>query len=623
MPADPSPVGRRRLEARVVADRRRRPEHGLMSTAGSHQRRLPGHLAAQRRYERPACWWAARAIPLVYIHGAGGLMWDPFVDALASQSPVYAPEHPGSGESTGLEELRDLWDLVLYYNDLLDALELAVGPRRRATRSAGWWRPSWRPTTRSGSTKLVLIAPIGLWRDDAPVPDIAGIPAEKLPALVLADPNSPLAAVPAPRPIDDPEALFQAAHADGQHPALHLADPRQGPRPADAPGAGADAARLGQAGRARATRLRRRVRLADRATPRSPWSTTPVTSPSSSSPSRCASASCPSWPERSSPCRSIRNVPRCSTRWPRWAPRPPRRCRSRTTGPSSPASPRCPGRSRSWPGSKTSWCPVPAATSPCGCTCPPATARFPTVVFFHGGGWVIGDIDTHDVPVRRLANLVPARGRVGRLPAGARASVPGRAAGLLRRHGVGGRTTPASYSGDGRRLAVAGDSAGGNLAAVVAQMARDQGGPPIAFQLLVYPAVDARMTHASMTENGDGYLLTKGFMEWFYGHYLPRSRRRRPAGVAHQGRRRSPACRRPWCSPPSSTRCATRARPTPPRCKAAGGDGHGQALRRHDPRVHPARWRRRPQQGAHGRLRRSAPRGASPEPSRTDAFCAR
>ena len=46
--------------------------------------------------------------PLVYIHGAGGLMWDPFVDALASQYTVYAPEHPGSGESTGLEELRDL-----------------------------------------------------------------------------------------------------------------------------------------------------------------------------------------------------------------------------------------------------------------------------------------------------------------------------------------------------------------------------------------------------------------------------------------------------------------------------------------------------------------------------------
>jgi len=52
--------------------------------------------------------------PLVYIHGAGGLMWDPFVDALAGRFTVYAPEHPGSGESTGLEELRDIWDLVLY-----------------------------------------------------------------------------------------------------------------------------------------------------------------------------------------------------------------------------------------------------------------------------------------------------------------------------------------------------------------------------------------------------------------------------------------------------------------------------------------------------------------------------
>ena len=51
--------------------------------------------------------------PLVYIHGAGGLMWDPFVEALASQFTVYAPEHPGSGESTGLEEVRDIWDLEI------------------------------------------------------------------------------------------------------------------------------------------------------------------------------------------------------------------------------------------------------------------------------------------------------------------------------------------------------------------------------------------------------------------------------------------------------------------------------------------------------------------------------
>ena len=135
------------------------------------------------------------------------------------------------------------------------------------------------------------------------------------------------------------------------------------------------------------------------------------------------------------------------------------------------------------------------------------------------------------------------------------------------------------YGGDGRRLAVAGDSAGGNLAAVVSQMARDRGGPAIAFQLLVYPAVDARMTHASITENGDGYLLTKGFMEWFYGHYLANEsdaddplaspikavvagrpaagagahRRVRPAARRGRGLRRRPARRRRRRPRPSAT----------------------------------------------------------------------
>jgi len=147
--------------------------------------------------------------PLVYIHGAGGLMWDPFVDALASQYTVYAPEHPGSGESTGLEELRDIWDLVLYYNDLLDALEL---PSARIVGHSfgGMVAAELAANNPERATKLVLIAPIGLWRDDAPIPDIAATPPEKLPALVLADPNSPLAAFLTP-PMDDPEALFQAA----------------------------------------------------------------------------------------------------------------------------------------------------------------------------------------------------------------------------------------------------------------------------------------------------------------------------------------------------------------------------------------------------------------------------
>jgi acetyl esterase len=71
-------------------------------------------------------------------------------------------------------------------------------------------------------------------------------------------------------------------------------------------------------------------------------------------------------------------------------------------------------------------------------------------------------------------------------------------------------------------IAVGGDSAGGNLAAVVALHARDHGGPPIAYQLLVYPATDQRLQHPSIRRNGEGYLLTKKGMDYFQAQYLPR-----------------------------------------------------------------------------------------------------
>jgi len=73
-----------------------------------------------------------------------------------------------------------------------------------------------------------------------------------------------------------------------------------------------------------------------------------------------------------------------------------------------------------------------------------------------------------------------------------------------------------------KQIAVAGDSAGGNLATVVALHARDAGGPPIAYQLLIYPATDQRGGHPSVTRNGEGYLLTKKSMEYFQAQYLPR-----------------------------------------------------------------------------------------------------
>jgi acetyl esterase len=151
----------------------------------------------------------------------------------------------------------------------------------------------------------------------------------------------------------------------------------------------------------------------------------------------------------------------------------------------------------------------------------------PALVYIHGGGWVIGDLDTHDVVCRTLAN-------------GARCAV----------FSVEYRKAPESpfpaavddcfsaltfVSGNSgllkinsKQLAVGGDSAGGNLAAVMALMARDAGGAavsfPISFQLLIYPATDQRLGHPSIDGNGEGYLLTKKVMQYFRGHYLPRER---------------------------------------------------------------------------------------------------
>jgi pimeloyl-ACP methyl ester carboxylesterase len=153
---------------------------------------------------------AGSGAPLLYVHGAGGLFWDPLLDALATTHRVIAPEHPGAGDSQGLEHVEDLWDLVLYYNEFLDTL--GVDTATVVGHSfGGMVAAEIAATSPHRVDKLVLIAPIGLWRDDHPVPDISGIPPETLPGLVLADPDGPLAAMlPAPDPTD-PESLFRAS----------------------------------------------------------------------------------------------------------------------------------------------------------------------------------------------------------------------------------------------------------------------------------------------------------------------------------------------------------------------------------------------------------------------------
>lgn len=143
----------------------------------------------------------------------------------------------------------------------------------------------------------------------------------------------------------------------------------------------------------------------------------------------------------------------------------------------------------------------------------------PALVYFHGGGFVIGDLDTHDGTVRAVAEASGAtvvsvdyrRAPEHRFPA----AVDDCLAAVRWVAGNG-----AALDVDPARLAVGGDSAGGNLATVVAQQLAAAGGPSLRFQLLVYPVTDATMTHPSIDENAEGYFLTKDTMIWFLDHYL-------------------------------------------------------------------------------------------------------
>jgi Esterase/lipase len=151
---------------------------------------------------------------------------------------------------------------------------------------------------------------------------------------------------------------------------------------------------------------------------------------------------------------------------------------------------------------------------------PEAGASPPVTLFYHGGGWVICSLDTHDSTCRALA----------RASGSAVLSVDYRLAPETPFPGPlddcyealrWARANASSLGVDGERIAVAGDSAGGNLAAAVAIRARDGGGPPLRHQLLLYPVTDADFETGSYSENGNGdYLLSTEAMRWFWGHYV-------------------------------------------------------------------------------------------------------
>jgi acetyl esterase len=163
--------------------------------------------------------------------------------------------------------------------------------------------------------------------------------------------------------------------------------------------------------------------------------------------------------------------------------------------------------------------PGPAGEIPVRIYAPSERRGLPALVYFHGGGFVIGGLDTHDGTCRSLANaigctVVSVDYRLA--PEHKFPAAPEDCYAATRWVAEKG----AEIGVDGARIAIGGDSAGGCLTAVVAMMARERGGPSLRHQLLIYPCTNHDFTTVSYEENKQGYLLSREMMRWFWNHYL-------------------------------------------------------------------------------------------------------
>jgi acetyl esterase len=167
--------------------------------------------------------------------------------------------------------------------------------------------------------------------------------------------------------------------------------------------------------------------------------------------------------------------------------------------------------------------PGPGGSIPVRLYTPEGRGAHPLLLYFHGGGWVLGGLDTHDTVCRELAHgagcaVMSVDYRLA--PEHQFPAAPDDCYAAL----VWAATNAAAIGVDATRIAVGGDSAGGNLTCVTALQARDKGGPRLCFQLPVYPVTNHSLDTPSYRENAKGYLLETESMAWFWGHYLPSDR---------------------------------------------------------------------------------------------------
>jgi acetyl esterase len=151
---------------------------------------------------------------------------------------------------------------------------------------------------------------------------------------------------------------------------------------------------------------------------------------------------------------------------------------------------------------------------------PSDAPNLPVLVWYHGGGWVLGSIEHDDPTARRLcvgAGVIVISVDYRLAPENPYPAAVDDAYAAA----VWAWQNAARYGGDQARIAIGGVSAGANLAAAVTLLSRDRGGTAFRHQLLVVPVTDCRMQTASHAENADGYMLTRASMEWFYDHYAP------------------------------------------------------------------------------------------------------